>query len=292
LLDQHFSMGKVLRIVLSLVLVGVLLVQSSWFFTAMFLMAGAMVLTGISGSWRDWFIWIGMLVGFALFAELRARMGPTVEAHPLFLYAIRLETLGGLIAVPTIWLQDHLHGDVLDAFTTAVYLSFFFVPQVVVVYLWRRGGPFPRYVAAACLLFGTTLVVHFLVPTAPPWMASEEGLIPPMDRIVIRVLTATSATLTEGGYQASANDVAAMPSLHQGLTVLAMIFLAKLNPATRWAGWIYSVLMLFAITYLGEHYAVDGLVGAAMAWGAWWIVERFGEAFERGGQNAIAPEPG
>ena len=271
-------MGKSLRIFLSLLLVGVLLVQSSWFFTAMFLMAGAMVLTGISGSWRDWFIWIGMLVGFALFAELRARMGPTVETHPFFLYAIRLETLGGLIAVPTIWLQDHLHGGVLDASTTAVYLSFFFVPQVVVVYLWRKGGPFPRYVAAACLLFGASLVVHFLVPTAPPWMASEAGLIPPMDRIVIRVLTATSATLTEGGYQASANDVAAMPSLHQGLTVLAMIFLAKHNPATRWAGWIYSALMLFAITYLGEHYAVDGLVGAAMAWGAWWLaswVERW-----------------
>jgi hypothetical protein len=284
-------MGKGLRIVLSFVLVGILLIQSSWFFTAMFLMAGAMVFSGISGSWRDWFIWIGMLVSFALFAELRARMGPSVEAHPFFLYAIQLETLGGLIAVPTIWLQDHLQGGVLDAVATAVYLSFFFVPQIVVVYLWRMGGSFPRYVAAACLLFGTSLVVHFLVPTAPPWMASEEGLIPPMDRIAIRVLSATSATLTEGGYQASANDVAAMPSVHQGLTVLAMIVLAKHNPGTRWTGWVYCVLMLFAITYLGEHYAVDGLVGAAMAWGAWRIAGRLEGPFGRAGREADAPRP-
>ncbi len=248
-----------------------LLVHSWWFFGAMFLMAGALVLTGISGGWRDWCIWVGMLVGFALFADLRAGMGPAVEVRTLFHYAIQLETLGGLVTVPTLWLQEHLQSGFLDALATAVYISFFVVPQVVVVYLWRTGGSFPRYVAAACLLFAVALVFHFLLPTAPPWMASEEGLIPPMDRIALRVLSSTSATLTEGGYQASANDVAAMPSVHQGLTVLAMIALAKHEPRTRWTGWVYSFLMLFSITYLGEHYAVDGVVGAAIAWGAWRI---------------------
>jgi hypothetical protein len=235
----------------------------------MCIMAGALILTGIRGSRRDWFIWIGMLMGFALFAELRARMGPTVEAHPFFLYAIQLETLGGLLPLPTTWLQRHFQSGLFDAFLTAVYLSFFFAPQVIVVYLWRAGGPFPRYVASACLLFAVALLVHFFLPTAPPWMAAEEGLVPPMDRIGVRVLRAVSATLTEGGYRASANDVAAMPSVHQGLTVLAMMAMATHNPRTRWAGWIYSALMLLAITYLGEHYAVDGVVGAALAWAAW-----------------------
>lgn len=269
MLDNRFATGKGVRVLLSFVLVALLLVQSPWFFLLIFLMAGAMVHTGISGSLRDWFIWIGMIVGFALFAELRARMGPTVEANTFFLYAIQLETVGGLLPVPTVWLQSHLQTEVFDATATAIYTSYYLVPQIVAIFLWRKGGPFSRYVAAACLLFGVALVVHFFLPTAPPWMASEEGLIPPMDRIAIRVLSATSATLTEGGLQASANDVAAMPSVHQGLTVLAMIALATDNPGTRWTGCIYSVLMLFAITYLGEHYVVDGLVGAAMAWGAW-----------------------
>jgi membrane-associated phospholipid phosphatase len=244
-------------------------------------MAAATFWAGISGSRKDWLIWIGMLVGFTLFADLRARMGPTVEEHPLFLYVIQLETLGGLFELPTTWLQAHLQNGplnkwgLLDAVLTAIYISFFITPQVVVVYLWRKGGPFPRYVAAACLLFAGALVVHFFLPTAPPWMAAEEGLIPAMDRIGIQVLTATSATLTEGGYQASANDVAAMPSVHQGLTVLAMIAMGSHDPKARRTAWIYSLLMLLAITYLGEHYAVDGVVGAGMAWGAWVLVGRF-----------------
>jgi len=275
LLRNPTTTGMKVRFLLSLVLLVLLVIQSSWFFTAMCLMAAAMVVTGFSGSWRDWLIWLGMLAGFALFAELRARMGPTVETHPFFLYVIQLETLGGLVPVSTIWFQDHIQSPALDAVSTAVYISFFIVPQLVVVYLWRAGGPFPRYVGAACLLFGAALVVHFFLPTAPPWMASETGLLPPMDRIGIRVLTATSATLTEGGYQASANDVAAMPSVHQGITVLAMIALANHIPSTRWTGWIYSIFMLFSISYLGEHYLVDGVLGAGMAWGGWWLVGSF-----------------
>lgn len=221
---------------LSLLLAGWLLVLNSWFFAAMGLMAGAFVATGMYGRWREWFVWGAMLAGFSLFAGLRAAMGPFVEMHTHFLYAIRLETLWGLIPTPTNWLQTHIRfgplnrWGLLDALCTSVYLSFFMVPQLVVFYLWRKGGPFPRYVAAACILFAGALAVHFLLPTAPPWMASDEGFIPPMDRTIIGVLTAVSPALTEGGYQASANDVAAMPSVHLGLTVLAMVALARFDP--------------------------------------------------------------
>lgn len=266
---------RAFRTFLSFVLVGIVLIQSSWFFTAMCLMAAATLWAAASGSRRDWLVWVGMLVGFTLLADLRARMGPAVEARPFFMYVIQMETFGGLIDLPTTWLQAHLQagslnrGGWLDTFLTTIYVSFFVTPQVVVVYLWRKGGPFPRYVAAACLLFAGALVVHFFLPTAPPWMASDEGLIPPVTRIGVQVLRSISATLTEGGYEASANDVAAMPSLHQGLTVLAMIALADQSPKTRWVGWVYCLVMLLAITYLGEHYAVDGVVGAGMAWGAW-----------------------
>jgi membrane-associated phospholipid phosphatase len=221
-----------------------------------------------------------MLVGFALFADLRARMGPLVNPRPFYFYVIQLETLGGLLGVPTTWLQENVQSSflntwgVLDAFLTAVYISFFITPQVVVVYLWRKGGPFPRYVAAACLFLTGALVVHFLLPTAPPWMAAEEGFIPEVERIGIGVLMATSETLTAGGYAASANDVAAMPSVHLGFTVLPMIAMVSFMPRTRLTAWVYGLAMLLAITYLGEHYAVDGVVGAAMAWGAWMVAGR------------------
>ena len=169
---------------------------------------------------------------------------------------------------------------VLDAVSTTIYLSFFFVPQFVIVYLWWRGGPFSRYVAAACLLFAGALVVHFLLPTVPPWMAAQDGFIPPVERIGVRVLNSVSQTLTEGGYQASANDVAAMPSVHLGFTVLPMIALASFMPETRVTTWIYGLTMLLSITYLGEHYAVDGVVGAGMAYAAWVVVGKLGKRDE------------
>lgn len=271
-----------LRTIISVILVGIVLMGSSWFFAAMCLMAAATVWAGFRGGWREWLTWVAMLVVFSLFANLRARMGPAVEPRTLFMYVIHLETLGGLLELPTNWLQARLQASlanswgVLDALLTAIYLSFFVIPQVVVVYLWRKGGPFGRYVSAACLLFGGALLIHFFLPTAPPWLAAQEGFVPAMDRIGVRVLTGISETLTEGGYQASANDVAAMPSVHQGLTVLAMFALTSHRREMKWVAWVYSLAMLLSITYLGEHYAVDGIAGALMAWGSWRLTGGFG----------------
>jgi len=297
---QGFKAGTAVRVAASLLLVGIIFFQSSWFFLAMCLMAAAMVSAAWSGRRRDWLVWIGMLVGFALFADLRARMGPWVEPHTFFSYAVRLETLGGLVAVPSVWLQDNVArsflnwGGVLDVLSTVVYVSFFIVPQVVVVYLWRKDREFGRYVVAACFLFGVALVFHYLLPTAPPWMAADRGVIPPVDRIGVQVLARISPSLTESGYQASANDVAAMPSVHLGLTVLASLALARVNPHTRWVAWAYSLAMLFTITYLGEHYVVDGVAGAAVAWGAWMgagalLPDRGGETEGRRGAGEASP---
>jgi membrane-associated phospholipid phosphatase len=279
---QATTVEKGIRIILSVIIVGMVLLQSSWFFTAISLMALAAFWAAATGPRRDWLIWIGMLVGFALFADLRARMGPLVNPDPYYLYVIELETIGGLIGVPTTWLQANIQstflntGGMLDAFLTAVYISFFITPQLVVVYLWRKGGPFARYVAAACLFFAGALVVHFFLPTAPPWMAAEKGLIPEVVRIEHELLMAAYPTLTAGGYAASGNNVAAMPSVHLGFTVLPMMAMGSFMPRTRLTAWIYGLTMLLAITYLGEHYAVDGIVGAGMAYLAWIVAEKLG----------------
>ena len=281
--DQQNFPGRKLRITLSLILVALLILHSSWFFAAMCFMALAMVISAGSEDQENWLTWMGMLVGFALFAGIRAEMKSAVEARPLFLYVIDMETLGGLIPPATNWLQEVFQSGPLDAFSTATYLSYFVVPQLIVIYLWRKKGPFRRFVASACLLFAGALVIHFILPTAPPWMAADVGLLPKLDRICVRVMASISPGLTAGGYQASGNDVAAMPSVHQGLTVLAMLALSHHKPETRWIGWTYSALMLFAITYLGEHYAADGVVGAGMAWGSWVLVGSAGQRRGKGG---------
>jgi membrane-associated phospholipid phosphatase len=60
------------------------------------------------------------------------------------------------------------------------------------------------------------------------------------------------------------NPWAAMPSLHFATSLLAAILLAESGPVPGAAGWGYAVTLGFALVYLGEHYAVDLLAGAAL----------------------------
>jgi membrane-associated phospholipid phosphatase len=46
--------------------------------------------------------------------------------------------------------------------------------------------------------------------------------------------------------------------------VLAAILLAETGPAAGVAGWSYALTLGFALVYLGEHYVVDLLAGAAV----------------------------
>ena len=60
------------------------------------------------------------------------------------------------------------------------------------------------------------------------------------------------------------NPWAAMPSLHFGTSVLAALLLAESGPAAGVAGWSYALTLGFALVYLGEHYLIDLLAGAAL----------------------------
>lgn len=62
--------------------------------------------------------------------------------------------------------------------------------------------------------------------------------------------------------------VAALPSLHVGMFTLFSL------ATWRWRGasgvlWVLTVITFAGSLALGWHYAVDGYVGALMAWGAW-----------------------
>ena len=77
-------------------------------------------------------------------------------------------------------------------------------------------------------------------------------------------LDVARALLDEG--QASVNLVAAIPSLHAGLSVMIAAFLWSRMP--RWwrpllAG--YVLIMAFTLVYSAEHYVVDILLGWALA---------------------------
>jgi hypothetical protein len=95
----------------------------------------------------------------------------------------------------------------------------------------------------------------------------------------------------------SADAVAAVPSLHLGGTVLFCIFMwSRLHKWWRPLLVAYPLVMMFSLTYSGEHYVSDGIAGALAAWLIHWIANRI-ERWRRArrspdtlGVTASAPE--
>jgi hypothetical protein len=55
-----------------------------------------------------------------------------------------------------------------------------------------------------------------------------------------------------------------MPSLHFATSLMAALLLAEADPVAGAVGGAYTAVLGFALVYLGEHYAVDLLAGAAL----------------------------
>lgn len=208
---------------------------------------------------------------FIVFAQLRAvedEAGMTVH----FDYVAAIDKAMSFGSVPTLWLQDRLYepGTIgaLEIASIVVYLSYFAVPHLVALVLWRRSrAQFGRYVLA---LFGTAyaaLVVAFFVPTAPPWLAAQSGHLPPVARIV---KNGGDPSVYAHGYDiVGPNDVGAMPSVHMAMTVLVVAVAWGGRRRMRALGLAYALAMAFALVYTGEHYVTDLLAGSVMAVLAW-----------------------
>jgi len=172
-------------------------------------------------------------------------------------------------AVPTVWLQDHLHeaGRVrwFEVGAFLVYVSHFFVTPLLAAALWLRDRwRFRRFAASLALLTLLGCITFVAFPAAPPWMASEHGLIEPTTRLIPQLWTWIGVGASDGlvgtGYR-YANEVAAVPSLHAALALLVVL---AVWPRRWWARVLvaaYPLMMAFAIVYTGEHYVSDVLLG-------------------------------
>jgi hypothetical protein len=193
-----------------------------------------------------------------------------------------------------------------EVIISTIYMSFFILPYVVAGLLWLRNrGDWAAFIRRFVALSFAALVVYVVLPAAPPWAAARctpadvadgpsnprcmfrtpagvpnGGLLGPMhtsqpgahqfvERISTRGwgtlhLQSAGALLNSG--QASVNLVAAIPSLHAGLTAMIAVFLWR--RVKRW--WrpllvTYVLAMAFALVYSAEHFVVDILLGWALA---------------------------
>jgi membrane-associated phospholipid phosphatase len=195
-----------------------------------------------------------------------------LERRALVDYPIRFDRAVFRCA-PTVALQRALaRPGTTTAFDHALvyaHWAWFVQPHVAAAWiLWRHPRHFPRAATMICAVFDLGLIGYFAVPTAPPWWAAEQGRIPGMRRIMAEVGQRVWGRLWSPLYGfLGGNPLAAMPSLHFATSVIAARMLAETGRAAGAAGWAYAGVLGFALVYLGEHYVVDLLAGAALTEG-------------------------
>src|SRR5581483_8343840 len=194
--------------------------------------------------------------------------------QPHYDYVIRLDSVV-LGTVPTVWLQEHLYHyprfAILDAYALATYLSYFFVPFLAAVFLWHNWPVrFRLYLTAFLVTMVTGTAYVALVPTAPPWMAANNGHLPEVFRIVRIVVDRVAPGAYQNGYAAAGiNEVASFPSFHMSESLLVVMAAWGYGRWPRRIGIVYALSMGFSLVYLGEHYVADVLAGAALGLASW-----------------------
>ena len=208
--------------------------------------------------------------------------------------------------LPTEWLQAHLCGDPCiratspewyDVVLTTVYYSHFFAALAIAAYLWVRNRPeWVRYMRRYLSLTFLALAIYIVYPMAPPWMASRDGYITEdISRITGRgwfEFGRGGGSGTHQSFSAVGNQVAAMPSLHAGLSILVAAYLiSRMRTTWRWLLALYPAAMSFMLVYYAEHYVVDIIAGAlcvAVVMVGWTTWER---RRRQPAQSAAAADP-
>jgi hypothetical protein len=197
-----------------------------------------------------------------------------------FRYPAVADRVLGLGELPTVRLQRAIarqgpggpEWQGLDRVLVWAHWTWFLVPHGTVAYtLVRHPARFPRAAVLTYAVFDLGASFYWIVPTAPPWFAAAGG-----DERGGRDGAEVRRMMVEYGehfwrdrwgplYSVfGGNPLAAMPSLHFATSLMAALLLAEAGPVAGAAGATYTATLGFALVYLGEHYVVDLLAGAAL----------------------------
>jgi disulfide bond formation protein DsbB len=247
-----------------------------------------LLLTSVGHGWRraaqvviDWLPFTAVLLLYDRTRGVADSLG--IGLHERDVLHAEKWLFGG--TEPTVWLQQHLYHPAhvywYDALCTLVYSSHFLTTPILAAVLWLRDRTaWLRYISRVIVLSVAGLVTYCVFPEAPPWLAAHDGLSAPVARLSARGfewlhLGDVKETLARAQNDGS-NPVAAMPSLHCALAVLAALTIAaRLRSRWRYLLALYPVAMGFTLVYTGEHYVLDLLVGLAYALIVHWGVCRW-----------------
>ncbi|MGZ4286333.1 MAG: phosphatase PAP2 family protein [Solirubrobacteraceae bacterium] len=214
----------------------------------------------------------GYLAAYKMPHDDPRRLGARVHID----YPIAIDRVLGFGATPTQRLQQAFAAPgSINRFERVLawcHWMWFAVPHASVGYVLARDSDrFPSAAARMYAVFDIGAVFYWSIPTAPPWWAAERGRMEDRDaarvrRMMIEYGEEFWGDRWEALYDVlGGNPLAAMPSLHFATSLMAAHLLSEVGPVAGAVGWSYAGLLGLALVYLGEHYAIDLIAGAALA---------------------------
>jgi hypothetical protein len=216
-----------------------------------------------------------------------------------------------------------------DVMAVCFYMLHFMAPLVAGFVLWMANRDlFRKYMVTYVVVFLAGFATYIFYPAVPPWMAAQplvhwhgEYYLPwqaikqtgypgnlhyawahshvylPGVKNLFNVVMKNwyqpnNGTLYIGFLHLSYDKVGAIPSEHAAYPMLFFLFLRRQFGNWGYLALIYIAGLLFSITYLGQHYIIDAIVGFAYAGIGYALVMHGWPAF-RGFLDArrATPEP-
>lgn len=174
--------------------------------------------------------------------------------------------------LPTITLQNLLYTPGFlhwyDYLSGIIYFLHFALPLGFAFILWLKNNSyFKQFVIAILFLSYAGWITYLAYPAAPPWLASNQGYISGVTKILDVVLKTFPERLNLPTiyYSFDPNLVAAVPSLHAAYAMLVFLFALKFFKRKALFFALYVLGVWFSIIYLGEHYFIDVVLGVIYA---------------------------
>jgi membrane-associated phospholipid phosphatase len=186
-----------------------------------------------------------------------------------------------------LWL-GHYPGPVLHhLFGTGWAATFFFAVYVLWIGLipaslawalaWTRNRVVAAwYITALALDWALGVTAYYLFPTLGPFYtraADFAGLPPQAKQLQAAMMSDRLDVVLHHGHVELVQTIAAFPSLHVGMmvTLCLLVHWNTRNKILRTLSWVMLALTVLATLYLGWHFFVDVIGGAAVGALAAWI---------------------
>jgi membrane-associated phospholipid phosphatase len=181
--------------------------------------------------------------------------------------------------IPSAYLQERFYREgsvsLMDIISVLAYCVHFLIPFGFACLVWFEDRElYKKYSATFLILTYASLITFLLYPAAPPWLAGLTGYLDGVKKIYHETSKVLNLVLLPTLYYwINANEVAALPSLHAAFPLLIAIYSVKLWGRKGWLVFLYPLATAFSLVYLGEHYAVDVLLGFLYVFAAMALVD-------------------